>query len=101
MKIYYTEFNSNCISVIVESFKKIGFTLLDRTIKLIQENLGDDAFLVAIDDGNDDNIVKYIIAGFIANFIIKLDVSVPKKHTHCFNGIYMLWIVTACYDIIC
>lgn len=60
MKIYYTEFNSNCISVIVESFKKIGFTLLDRTIKLIQENLGDDAFLVAIDNGNDDNIVKYI-----------------------------------------
>lgn len=47
------------------------------------------------------NIIKYIIAGFIANFIIKLDVSVSKRHTHCFNGIYMLWIVTACYDIIC
>lgn len=47
------------------------------------------------------NIIKDIIAGFIANFIIKLDVSVSKRHTHCFNGIYMLWIVTACYDIIC
>lgn len=47
------------------------------------------------------NIVKYIIAGFIANFTINLDVSVSKSHTHCFNGIYMLWIVTACYDIIC
>lgn len=47
------------------------------------------------------NIIKYIIAGFIASFIIKLDVSVSKRHTHCFNVIYMLWIVTACYDIIC
>lgn len=47
------------------------------------------------------NIIKYIIANVIASFIIKLDLSVPKRHTHCFNGVYMLWVVTACYDIIC
>lgn len=47
------------------------------------------------------NIVKYIIADSIEKFVIKLNVSVSKRHTHCFNGIYMLWIVTACNDIIC
>lgn len=47
------------------------------------------------------NIIKYIIVGFIGNFIIKLDVLVLKRYIYCFNGIYILWIVMVCYDIIC
>ena len=115
MKIYYTEFNSNCIQAIVEAFKKIGFTLLDNTIKSIQENLGDDAFLVAIDDEHDDNIVKYIGNDIFADVIknhqyaerLKIngpiykegDMVFDKKRLRFFNIIKITYIFDGKYVV--